>query len=76
MSEQTKGRDLWRSRHPKPEAALDAAPDAGTRSEDHPHATAGLAKGAALWHRRKAGGTFALGPEPLGSDITPSNDAA
>ena len=76
MSEQTKGRDLWRARHPKPEAVLDAAPDAGTRSEDYPHATAGLANGAALWRRRKAGGTFALGPGPLAPDVTPGNDAA
>lgn len=72
MSDVTKGRDLWRAHHHKP----DTDDEQGTRTEDYGDATAGLAVGKALWHRRKAGGTFALGAEPIAPDVTPGNDAA
>lgn len=73
MSDLDKGRALWRDRHPKPSTDAD---EQGTHSEDYGNATAGLATGQALWRRRKAGGTFALGPEPAAPDVTPGGDAA
>ncbi|MEV1054637.1 hypothetical protein [Streptomyces sp. NPDC049887] len=75
MSDLNRGRELWRSRHQRPAVSEQDGSD-GTSPEDHGYATAGLAEGHALWRRRKAGGTFALGPEPVAPDVTPGNDAA
>ncbi|MGW8506314.1 hypothetical protein [Streptomyces sp. CLCI03] len=66
------GRELWRELHPTP-----TEPGVDTDDADQSEGRTNMDRGRQMWLRRKAGGVFALGPEPLAPDVTPDhNDAA